>query len=198
MMRLTFGLIGGAALAGCVHAPARVGTDGLDYPQRRAQLEALAEWDMRGRLAVDNGERAFQGSFEWQQQPDALRLRVRGPLGAGVLEVAGPLEHLTVTARGESREVRDPETELSALVGWWLPIESLSAWLVGLPDRRYPATTRFGSDGELTLLEQRQWQIEYLGYQLAQGLLLPRRIELTHKALDLKLVVDSWRPGALN
>lgn len=185
-----------ALLGACAHMPPPATTDGLDFATRRARLESIGSWDMRGRLVVHTGERAFQGSFDWLQQPEALRLRVRGPLGAGVLEVSGPLDHLTLTTRGEHRELTDPERELSALVGWWVPVESLSAWLVGLPDRRYPARTDFGRAGELEMLEQRQWRVDYPSYQLAQGMLLPRSIELTHAGLELKLAVDSWASGA--
>ena len=80
-----------------------VGSDGLGLEQRRAQLDSVGTWEMRGRLAVDTGERGFQGSFNWRQHDDALELAVRGPLGSGVLQVAGRPDALTVTARGETR-----------------------------------------------------------------------------------------------
>jgi outer membrane lipoprotein LolB len=185
-----------ALIGGCAHAP--VGGDGMSYAERRTRLATVQDWGMRGRLAVNNGERAFQGSFEWQQQSDTLRLQVRGPLGAGLLEVTGPLDHLTVTARGESREISDPEKELSSMLGWWLPVASLRDWLIGLPDARYPVREEFGSDGNLVAFEQRQWQVAYRGYQVAAGMLVPRRIELTHAKLELRLVIDSWLPTALN
>src|SRR5690606_32934631 len=74
-------------LSACANLP--VGSDGLSLERRAAELGAVTDWEMRGRLAVDTGERAFQGSFNWRQQADALDLNVRGPLGAGVLHVAG-------------------------------------------------------------------------------------------------------------
>jgi len=185
-----------AALSACAHLP--VGTDGLSYDSRRGALEAVPAWEMRGRLAVDTGDRGFQGSFNWRQEANALDLAVRGPLGAGVLQVTGTPSAMTVTARGETHSLTDPERELSSLVGWWLPIGSLHAWLLGLPDRSFRADTLPGSDGTLAGFEQRLWQVAYVTYQLAAidgepgGVLVPRRIDLAHGALKLRLTVDDW------
>ena len=128
-----------ALLAACAHLP--VGDDGLSYEQRRTRLEAVGAWEMRGRLAVQTGDDAFQGRFSWQQRADALDLAVRSPLGAGVLEVNGTPSALKVTARGDTRVLEDPETQLSELLGWWLPVGSLHAWLLGLPDPTFKAST---------------------------------------------------------
>jgi outer membrane lipoprotein LolB len=189
------------ALTGC--ARLRVGTDGLSYADRRDRLEAIDTWEMRGRLAVDTGDGGFQGSFNWQQQDDALDLLVRGPLRNGVLHVDGRPEELTFTARGETHTLTDPEVQLSELIGWWLPVASLPHWLLGLPDPGFNAVTETGTDGTLASLEQRLWRAEYPAYGLASidgpsatAVLVPRRIELTHGALTLTLTIDDWKPTA--
>jgi outer membrane lipoprotein LolB len=184
-------------LSACANLP--VGTDGLSFDRREAALEGAQTWEMRGRLAVNTGERAFQGSFSWRQNADALDLSVRGPLGAGVLHVAGTPAELTFTARGETRTLTDPEVELSALLGWWLPVTSLPSWLLGLPDRAFRGTTEAGVDGTLAALEQRLWRVAYASYQVASltgtpsGVLVPRRIDMQHGDLTLRLTVDDWR-----
>jgi outer membrane lipoprotein LolB len=183
-------------LGACATLP--VGTDGLSFEQRRGELEAVEAWVMRGRLAIDMGGRAFQGSFNWRQDGTALDLAVRGPLGAGVLQVAGAPGALTYTARGETRTLTDPETELSELLGWWLPVGSLPFWLLGMPDRAFRATTQTGADGTLAFIEQRFWQAAYPTYRLAQvdgarGVLVPRRIDLAHGELKLRVTIDEWQ-----
>ncbi len=179
-----------ASLSGCAHAPAI--QDELSFPERQVYLEQLEGWNLSGRIAVDTGEQAFQGRFRWQQSPESLDLSIRGPFGAGVLEVAGPPERLTVRARGESWALTDPEAELSELMGWWLPVRSFSAWLLGLPVPLYPATTALGPENALQSLEQRLWKLTYQTYQLTDGVLLPRRIDLSHQDLELRLIIDQW------
>ena len=187
-------LLAAASLAGCANLP--VGSDGLSPEQRRTQIESVDAWEIRGRLAVATGERAFQGSFRWQQRAAALDLTVRGPVGAGVLQVTGSPDALTVTARGDTRVLEDPEAQLSELLGWWLPVGSLHAWLLGLPDPGFSATTELGADGTLASLDQRSWRVVYPSYQLAAAggatTLVPRRIDLAYGELELRLTIDDW------
>ena len=189
-------------LTACARLP--VGTDGLSYSDRRSRLEAVEAWEMRGRLAVDTGDGGFQGSFNWLQNDDALDLLVRGPLRNGVLQVNGRPEELTVTARGETQTLTDPEVQLSELLGWWLPVASLPHWLLGLPDSGFNAVTETGTDGTLASLEQRLWRVDYPAYGLApldgsnaSAVLVPRRLKLTHAALTLTLTIDDWKPTLL-
>ena len=181
-------------LAGCAHL--QVGEDGLSYTERQARLEAIDSWQMNGRILVNTGERAFQGRFQWHQAADAIELSIRNPLGAGVLQVEGPPDQLTVRARGETWELADPEPELSALLGWWLPVRSLRAWLLGFSDPAFAAEEQLGPDRVLQTLEQRLWQLDYQSYQLEEGLLLPRRIDLSHGDLELRVIVDRWLPSS--
>jgi outer membrane lipoprotein LolB len=155
---------------------------------------------MRGRLVVDTGADGFQGSFNWRQRDDTLELVVRGPLRNGVLQVEGQPDALTVTARGETRTLTDPETELSQLLGWWLPVASLPHWLLGFPDGSFRAATQPGADGTLAALEQRLWHVSYSSYGLAaiastgRQVLVPSRIDMTHGELELRLTIDDWQP----
>jgi outer membrane lipoprotein LolB len=199
--RARFALLALGVLGGC--ATLQTGTDGLNFEQRREALHSVATWEMRGRLSVDTGERSFQGSFNWHQQGDALELVVRGPLRNGVLQVEGQPDALTVRARGETRTLTDPEAELSELIGWWLPVASLPDWLLGFPDDEFRAVTTPGNDGTLASIEQRLWRVDYPAYGLAatsggtgKQALVPRRIEMTHEALTLKLTIDDWQPTA--
>ncbi len=187
-----------ATLCACARLP--TGSDGLSVERRRATLESIDRWEMRGRLTVDTGDRGVQGRFTLRHDGDALDLTVRNALGAGVLRVAGRPDALTVTARGETRTLTDPEVELSELVGWWLPVASLPSWLLGFPDDGFRATTRPGADGTLASLEQRLWRVDYASYGLApidatgEQVLVPSRIEMTHRDLTLRLTIDDWRP----
>ncbi|NNC63488.1 MAG: outer membrane lipoprotein LolB [Gammaproteobacteria bacterium] len=186
-------LIVGIGLAGCTHL--QPGSDELSYGERRDYLMGLEAWALRGRIAVDTGERAFQGRFQWSQEADALALTVRGPLGTNVLRVSGPAKALVVESRGETFNLDEPEAQLSALVGWWLPVMSFKRWLLGLPDPDYAAQTRFGDDNLLAELDQRLWQLSFVSHQLAAGVLVPRRIDLSHESLEFRIVVDSFDPA---
>ena len=179
-----------AALSGC--ASLRPGSDEMTYAERREHLGMLEAWDLSGRIAVRNGEQAFQGRFRWSQRPDDLELVLRSPIGTNVMRVSGPLDQLMLEARGEQYSLEDPEAQLSALIGWWVPVTSFPSWLLGIPDPAYAARERLSPDGMLASLEQRLWRVDIANYQLAEGVLVPRRLDLRHDALDLRVVVDSF------
>jgi outer membrane lipoprotein LolB len=180
-------------LAGCTHVPVKV-ADGLTFEQRRALLAASPRWTMRGRIAVVAGDEGFNGRFSWRQLDDGLDLRVRGPLGAGAMAIRGDARQLTVTARGadEPVTITDPEAELPALLGWWVPVRSVPDWLLGIPDRDYPATESFAADGLLAAFSQRGWRVQVQRYQLAENVLIPAQLQLDHEDLRLKLIIDGW------
>jgi outer membrane lipoprotein LolB len=178
---------------GCARTP--VVSDGIGFRERQVRLDAIDAWEMRGRLAIDTGERAVQARFRWRQEHEALSLTVRGiMLGAGSFRIDGSPEALTVTARGESRVLTDPEEELSRMFGWWLPVTSLPAWLLGLPDPGFAARIDRGPGGTVKAMEQRAWMLDYFDYQLSQNLLIPRSMELKWGTLALRLNVDDFEP----
>ena len=190
MLTLAYAMLA-AGVVGCAHTPAD--QDEFSYTERRSYLQHLDGWSLRGRIAVDTGQQAFQGSFQWQQSMDSIDLSIRGPLGTGVLQVAGPANQLIARARGETWELTDPDSELSALLGGWLPVESFSAWLLGYPDPEFAAETTIGADNALRSLAQRRWNLHYESYRLTDGVLLPRRIDLAHQNLELRVIIDRWQ-----
>ena len=76
----------------------------------------------------------------------------------------------------------------------------LAALARRVPDPDFRAATEPGTDGTLAAFEQRLWRAAYPAYQLADGrgrrgcVLVPRRIDLTHENLELRLTIDEWRP----
>ena len=185
----------GSLLAGCAHN--EVAEDGLSYDDRRVRLDDTANWRMNGRIAVNTGTQAFQGQFQWRQSGDEVELTVRNPVGMNVLNVSGPPDRLMVRAGGETRELSDPEPELSALLGWWLPVRSLNAWLLGYPDPGFPWDQELGPAGtSLRTMEQRLWRLTYDSYRIHEGVLIPRRIDLAHEAIELRVIVDGWQPSS--
>ena len=197
---LTVGLVGILA-GGCGTLPTAgeggAATDGLSYEERRSRLLETPDWRMNGRIAVNTGSEAFQGRFRWRQAEGEVELSISNPLGMSVLQVSGPPDRLTVTARGETWELADPEPELSDMLGWWLPVRSLDAWLLGHADPDFGADQQFDpTRTELRTLDQRLWRLTYQSYRLHQGLLLPRRIDLAHGVLELRVIVDGWQPSS--
>jgi len=188
-----------ALLVACAHTGDTHDDDGLSARQRSARLADIADWDLRGTLIVDDGEKRERiRSVEWGQRGDTLSLSGRGAVGlVGWFRIDGTADQLVIeTMNSEPQTLEDPEADLSFQLGWWLPVASLEYWLLGEPDPDFPADAERGRAGTLVSLQQRDWHIQYESYQLSAGLLVPARIRLTHAELELQLTVNSWSPAA--
>ena len=195
-MRPWSGLVGAAIiLAGCAHTERF--DDGLDYERRQTELGAIAYWDIRGGIAVDDGDRSYQARFTWEQRGEELELVVWSRLpGTRRFRIEGTDSNLTVQSGGETEILTDPERQLSEMLGWWLPVTSAEHWLLGRPDPDYSAQSSRGDFDTLQMLGQRDWQISYDEYQIAEGRLIPRRIKLIHAPLELSLRIIEWQSAA--
>lgn len=181
------------ALAGCARMPVVV-DDGLGFERRQAELGAIDDWDVGGGIAVDDGERAYQARFSWQQRGDELELVVRSRVpGTRSFRIAGNEASLSVESRGETQVLTDPERQLSEMLGWWMPVTSAEHWLLGRADPDYAASTSPGANDTLASMAQRDWRISFDQYQMAEGRLVPRIIRLTLAPLELTLRILDWK-----
>jgi outer membrane lipoprotein LolB len=194
--------LAGAAvlLGGCAHTSIEDGADDyLGFAARQERLAALDRWNLNGRLTVDSGDRTDSTRFRWRQRGPEISLIIDSRVpGTPELRVEGTESALMLyPPREEPRLLNDPENELSAMFGWWLPVTSLEHWLVGSADPDFPyERLDLGPSGTLAALRQRDWRIRYEGYRLVDGLLVPSRLTFRHASLELTLSVTDFSPVA--
>ena len=199
-MRSDFGAAllaaGALALGACASLQGRAPSgppDEAAWSARANGLAALATWQLSGRVAVVDGKEGGSGSLDWKQDGDLLDFDFRGPLGADAVHIQGDGDALWVkTSHGDDFVTRDPERDFAERLHMPLPLLSMRYWMLGLPDPGAPYDKQVDAQGELIHLEQRGWQVEYLGYADVQGYALPVRLTLTRDAVRIKLVMDAW------
>ena len=74
-----------------------------------------------------------------------------------------------------------------------MPINGLRYWAVGqrIPDS--PAKLVLDASGRLANLIQAGWKIRYRRYVPVKGFVLPSKIFMDHKDLDIRIVIDRWQ-----
>jgi outer membrane lipoprotein LolB len=84
---------------------------------------------------------------------------------------------------------------LNEALGWNVPLESLRAWLLGLPASPDDSYT-LDPQGRLLTIDSQGWTIEYKRYSEISGqgmsLSLPSKFELRRSEISLRLVIDRW------
>jgi outer membrane lipoprotein LolB len=182
--------------AGCRTAPPPKPVAALPWPERRAQLQALDTFEIKGRVAVAAGSEGFSARLTWDQAGPRSSVALDGPLGVGGLRVVADGNDLNVTtSRGVHLASDEARAELSAKLGFEPPLGSLRYWVLGVPDpAAQPAIETIGPDQRLLTLEQSGWHIEYLAYAQHDGDSLPQRMALQRSDVRLRLIVEDWKP----
>jgi outer membrane lipoprotein LolB len=163
------------------------------WGERRAALQSVEKFEVNGQLAVATPSEGFSANLRWQQQGTASDLLLRAPLGMGGAHLNFDGATLRVTnSQGTQLEGATAEAEVSRVLGFAPPLGSLRYWLLGTPDPASAATETLDGEQRLAQLQQGEWQVDYVEYQQAAGLWLPRRVALHRGEVKVKLQLSHW------
>ncbi len=196
-MKLRFAAVAVALLgSGCATMTPPVQTGGR--AERRAELQALDDWNLRGRVAVAAGADGFSGGLNWAQRGERAEIELRGPMGgtAILIQVDG-IDYAVTDERGRTYDGDDARrfVEQNFSPGSALPIVEMRYWLVGAPAPGSPYTEMPGEGGLLSGIEQSGWTVRYDRHRAVGGLALPERLEMTTQGVRLRVSVSDWRLG---
>jgi outer membrane lipoprotein LolB len=149
---------------------------------------------VKGKLAVRLPNDGFSSSFLWQHAPGHDEIDLWGPLGQGRSRMVGDGRGVTVyTAKGEVYRARSPEAGMQRWLGFSLPFSALTHWVRGEAAPGYPTAAHVtAADGELLVLEQLSWRLEYSRYGDAAGRRLPGKIVATRNDVKVTLLPAEW------
>jgi len=184
-----------ALLSACITAPPKPAPiAAAPWPQNRARLQQLAQFELKGRVGVAAGNDGFSAALDWQQRGERSSLALDGPLGIGGVRIVRDGAQLTVrNSHGQQLDSDAARAELVSKLGFEPPLSSLRYWVVGVPDPALPADETVGSDQRLAALDQDGWHIVYGGYMAAAGDWLPQKVTLDRAGVRVRLFIESWQ-----
>jgi outer membrane lipoprotein LolB len=147
-----------------------------------------------GRLSARHGTDAVTANFTWRHDAPLDELIVTTPLGQEVAELHGDARARRVevrTADGRTDEAQDWATLTERALGFWLPVDGLSAWVRGAANAGVPATFEHDAAGRASVLRQQGWEIVYTYPDDATR--RPSRLRLTYPELEVRMVIDRWQ-----
>jgi outer membrane lipoprotein LolB len=176
-------------LTGCAATPVG-GASG----SRTVDPEQLTQWMAKGRIALSAQGDGGSGSFVWQQRSERTELAVRGPLGAGGLDLVTDGDTIEITdGTGQPLDGEAARDELERRLGVKLPLAELRYWMLGVPAPGRPGSGPVQvSAGSVPGFVQAGWVVTYEALKPQAGWNLPARLTATTSEARVRIVVDDW------
>ena len=169
-------------------------TKSESWPARQATLNQLQTWTIKGIIAVRKDYKGVNAHLNWQQQGDAYRIELFGPLGINPVQITGtPQAVALIAADNRIYRANDAEKLVEERTGYVLPVSNLYYWIRGLPAPHISLTQQLDARNRLSHLQQQGWEINYIAYMPVQALELPRSIELTRDNILVKIIITEWK-----
>jgi len=180
------------------------------WQQRQQALAGLEQWQLNGRLAIDDGVGVYTLNVRWKQKPHSYEIFLSGPLNSGQVQLVGQ-DTGGVVLRDAKRNVyvaEHPEQLLYQHTGIRMPVTGLRYWILGMPQpsdssspaspgaqrkNLQPSEIQLDDEGRLLRFRQHRWQIEYDEYTQVSHWQLPERLSITQDDVEVQLVIHRWR-----
>lgn len=162
--------------------------------EQLTRLNALQNWQVRGKLSVVSPGDSVTGYLTWQQQQDQYDLFIAGPFGSGSSRLQGNRHQAELSLPGWSQpqQASSPEQLMLAHLGWNFPVSDIRYWVKGQPSPNGSVTSRYNDQGLLLQLQQHGWDIRYSRYQQRGGYWLPGLIRISGYDFRFTFAIQEW------
>lgn len=154
-----------------------------------------APFDLLGRVAVAYDGRAFSSGVRWRHEAGRDEIWLLAPAGQTLAHIAAEKEGATLTAADRSEyRASDVESLTRRALGWELPLSRLAWWVRGeVAPGAAPHRLERDEHERIAVLIQDGWRIVFTHYPPTEHSGLPRRLDLSSGAQEIRLLIDSWR-----
>ncbi len=163
------------------------------YEKRAGEIESVSNWNLVGRISLDDGEEGGSGRLQWVVKSNDSTMDFHGAMGRGAwhldIKPAGALLRL---ADGNQYVADGVDELLEQQIGWPIPVEALQWWVRGLAAPGVIDAQLLDDAGLLTSLAQFGWQIDFNRYASDSGVALPVRLDARQDNYRVKLAISRW------
>lgn len=183
-----------ALVAGCTIVADRPALEdpSATWRSRQSQLVLLDSWNVQGRVSARSLNEGWQASLRWTRNERRHEIDLWGPLGRG---------HVRLTLDDSGAELRDSDQStyyaddaqqlLFETTGWWLPLDGLNYWILGVPMPDTPSEHVLDESGRLMTLKQQGWNIRFVRYRRFGRFEFPEKLFIKREKADNVVVLES-------
>ncbi len=185
MMLRSISLVLLLVLSGCA------GTPKISAQARPAQSE-MSAYAFNGRVVTRHeGERSTAG-VRWIHQGVEDEILLLAPFGQTVARIFSDAQGVLLETSGKQYFEQDAETLTERVLGWHLPLSGMRYWVMALPATGSEASVERAENGQISVLRQDGWEINYTRYAGDTAHSLPLRMTLQRNGMEMLLLIDEW------
>ena len=186
-MRWLIVILALSGMAGCASVPPPVAVAGLNQAVQ-------VKFELDGRIAVRYRQDSSTAIIHWQHSPDIDSLALSSPLGQTLVALTRDANGVDLIDSHQQTHHAPNAAELTEqLLGWRLPLENLSYWVVGHVVPGQPYQVQYDAEHGLTQLTQSGWVVTYSRWQQVAGINLPDKLTLVGQGVEVRLVIGAWK-----
>ncbi|HQS57876.1 MAG TPA: lipoprotein insertase outer membrane protein LolB [Gallionellaceae bacterium] len=165
-------------------------------PEAPAQLRPvqseLVPFAFNGRVATrHNGERTSAG-VRWTHRGVEDEILLLAPFGQTAARIFSNEQGVLLEASGKEYFEQDAETLTERVLGWHLPLSGMRYWVLALPAAGTAADIERSDNGQIKVLRQDGWEINYTRYATEMPDSLPLRMHMSRDGMEMQLLIDEW------
>ncbi len=171
------------------------------FEKHKTKLEKINNWDINARTGFSTADDSGSVSMFWKQNGDAYQISLIAPLGQGRIDLTGEGDNVVLnTSSGKTLYGESAEQLILQATGFIVPVSQLRYWIKGLPGpelqlnnrQASKAQIKYYNDGTIASMQQAEWNIEYLNYEIQNQTVLPQKLKATNKDIKIKIVIKEW------
>ncbi len=165
----------------------------LLYQARSGVLTEAVGWELKGRLAVNDGEDGGSGHLNWQQHGQTSSMNFRGAFGRGAWQLHADENGAVLEwTDGEVHRADTVDELIEKWLGWTIPVNALAWWVRGLTAPGDWDLRQLDAQGKLEKLSQLGWNIEYGQYRDAGKVSMPMKLTAHRQSYTVKFAIQYW------
>jgi outer membrane lipoprotein LolB len=158
-------------ISGCSTQPTVPLAGTVSWQQHSAQITALNQWQVDGKLGFKSAGQGGSANLSWSQNQQQYELSLSGPFGAGSAVIRGN-DRLAYLHRDNQTDTDLPEQLALRLTGLPIPVDALSWWAISF--------------------SQAGWQLAFSRYSSTPDGNLPGKIVGQLGDHSFKLLISRW------
>jgi outer membrane lipoprotein LolB len=158
---------------------------------RTAQSD-VSSFAFNGRVSIrHHGERTSAG-VRWTHHGPEDEILLLTPLGQTVARIVSNSNGVMLEESGKTYFDKNADALTEQVLGWHLPLSGLRYWVLALPAAGSEAVIEKSDTGQVKVLRQDGWEINYLRYAAESSDGLPLRMTLQREDMEMQLLIDVW------